>query len=584
MSTTAMSTKANTTVLEIKNLSTEFVTKRGAFRAVDDVSLELHAGKTLCVVGESGSGKSVMSRSILQIVDQPGRISGGEVLLHRHRTARGMGEEETIDLLKLNPKSSAIRNLRGRDIAMIFQEPMSSLSPVHRIGDQVGEAIRLHERVSKKEARERTLELLRKVEISHPEKAINQFPFEFSGGMRQRAMIAMALACNPTVLIADEPTTALDVTIQAEILDLIRSIQKESDMAVLFITHDMGVVAEIADEIAVMRFGKVVETGDVHEIFENPQHPYTQQLLSSVRELDKPSERRLAMRANRPVGEPCLVSEGVRKVFGARKSWFGKEVTGLVAVNDADLELRTGENLGIVGESGSGKTTFGRCLQRVHDVTSGRILYTNEAGQKLNLAPMSEAELAQPWRDIRTVFQDPFSSLNPRMTIGQIIAEPLVVEGKLSVSEIRERVLELLDLVGLPESAYMRYPHAFSGGQRQRVSIARAIAPNPRIIIADEATSALDVSLRTQILDLLLDLQERLDLSFILISHDIAVIRYFCDRVAVMYRGRIVETGDTETVCNAPKHEYTQSLLSAVPVADPRVRGQKQRVRYHEAP
>ncbi|MBV16398.1 MAG: ABC transporter ATP-binding protein [Thalassospira sp.] len=578
-----MNTKANTPVLEIKNLCTEFVTKRGPFRAVDDVSLQLHAGKTLCVVGESGSGKSVMSRSILQIVDPPGRVSSGEVLLHRHRTSRGVGEEETIDLLKLNPKSSAIRNLRGRDIAMIFQEPMSSLSPVHRIGDQVGEAIRLHERVSKKEARERTLELLRKVEIPRPEKAIDQFPFEFSGGMRQRAMIAMALACNPTVLIADEPTTALDVTIQAEILDLIRSIQKASDMAVLFITHDMGVVAEIADEIAVMRYGKVVETGDVYEIFENPQHPYTQRLLNSVRELDRPSERRLSMRENRPVGKPCLVSEGVHKVFGASKGWFGKEVSGLVAVNDAHLELRKGENLGIVGESGSGKTTFGRCLQRVHDVTSGRILYTNEAGQKLDLAPMTENELAQPWRDIRTVFQDPFSSLNPRMTIGQIISEPLIVEGKLSGAQIRERVYELLELVGLPTSAFMRYPHAFSGGQRQRVSIARAIAPNPRIIIADEATSALDVSLRTQILDLLLDLQERLDLSFILISHDIAVIRYFCDRIAVMYRGRIVETGDTEEVCTAPKHEYTQSLLSAVPVADPRVRGQKQRVRYHEA-
>ena len=583
MSTTAMNTKANTPVLEIKNLCTEFVTKRGPFRAVDDVSLQLHAGKTLCVVGESGSGKSVMSRSILQIVDPPGRVSSGEVLLHRHRTSRGVGEEETIDLLKLNPKSSAIRNLRGRDIAMIFQEPMSSLSPVHRIGDQVGEAIRLHERVSKKEARERTLELLRKVEIPRPEKAIDQFPFEFSGGMRQRAMIAMALACNPTVLIADEPTTALDVTIQAEILDLIRSIQKASDMAVLFITHDMGVVAEIADEIAVMRYGKVVETGDVYEIFENPQHPYTQRVLNSVRELDLPSERRLSMRENRPVGKPCLVSEGVHKVFGASKGWFGKEVSGLVAVNDAHLELRKGENLGIVGESGSGKTTFGRCLQRVHDVTSGRILYTNEAGQKLDLAPMTENELAQPWRDIRTVFQDPFSSLNPRMTIGQIISEPLIVEGKLSGAQIRERVYELLELVGLPTSAFMRYPHAFSGGQRQRVSIARAIAPNPRIIIADEATSALDVSLRTQILDLLLDLQERLDLSFILISHDIAVIRYFCDRIAVMYRGRIVETGDTEEVCTAPKHEYTQSLLSAVPVADPRVRGQKQRVRYHEA-
>ena len=572
-----------TSVLELRNLTTEFATQRGIFRAVDDVSLNLHAGKTLCVVGESGSGKSVMSRSILQIVDPPGRVTGGQALLHRHRTARGSGFDETIDLLSLNPKSKAIRSLRGSDIAMIFQEPMSSLSPVHRIGDQVGEAIRLHEAVSKKEARERTLELLRKVEIPNPGKAIDQFPFEFSGGMRQRAMIAMALACNPTVLIADEPTTALDVTIQAEILDLIRSIQDESDMAVLFITHDMGVVAEIADEIAVMRFGKVVETGDVYDIFETPQHPYTQRLLNSVRELDHPSERRLSMRKTRPIGAPILVSDGVTKVFGRSKSWFGRELQGFKAVNDAKLELRKGENLGIVGESGSGKTTFGRCLQRIHEVTEGRILYTDDAGKERDLAGLNEDQLEEPWRDIRTVFQDPFSSLNPRMTIGQIIGEPLLVEGRMSGAEIRERVLELLELVGLPASAYMRYPHAFSGGQRQRVSIARAIAPNPRVIIADEATSALDVSLRTQVLDLLLDLQERLDLSFILISHDIAVIRYFCDRIAVMYRGQIVESGDTEEICRNPQHAYTQSLLSAVPVADPRVRGQKQRVRYQSA-
>ena len=582
MDKTAMKSDESSPVLELRNLTTEFVTKRGAFRAVDDVSLDLHAGKTLCVVGESGSGKSVMSRSILQIVDPPGRVVAGKALLHRHRTARGSGFDETVDLLQLGPKSRAIRNLRGRDIAMIFQEPMSSLSPVHRIGDQVGEAIRLHEPVSKKDARERTMELLRKVEIPNPGKAIDQYPFEFSGGMRQRAMIAMALACNPTVLIADEPTTALDVTIQAEILDLIRSIQDESDMAVLFITHDMGVVAEIADEIAVMRFGKVVETGDVYEIFENPQHQYTQRLLNSVRELDNPSERRLAMRETRPVGAPCLVSDNVRKVFGSKKTFFGGKVHGFVAVNDANLELRKGENLGIVGESGSGKTTLGRCLQRVHDVSAGRILYTDEEGHERDLAPLSQSQLAGPWRDIRTIFQDPFSSLNPRMTIGQIIAEPLVVEGRLTGAQIRDRVCELLELVGLPISAYMRYPHAFSGGQRQRVSIARAIAPNPRVIIADEATSALDVSLRTQILDLLLDLQERLDLSFILISHDIAVIRYFCDRIAVMYRGQIIETGNTEEVCKAPQHAYTQSLLSAVPVADPRVRGQKQRVRYRE--
>jgi peptide/nickel transport system ATP-binding protein len=574
-------------VLEVRNLVTEFATRRGPFRAVEDVSLELKAGKTTCVVGESGSGKSVMARSILQIVEPPGRVIAGQVLLHKHRTSRGRlqggGEEHTIDLAALHPRSSAIRAIRGRDVAMIFQEPMSSLSPVHRIGDQIGEVIRLHEGVSKKEARERSIELLRRVEIPRPEVAIDRYPFEYSGGMRQRAMIAVALACNPSVLIADEPTTALDVTIQAEILALIRQLQTESDMAVMFITHDMGVVAEIADDIAVMRFGKIVERGDAFEIFEDPRHDYTRGLLSAVRDLDHPSQRRLAMRARRPPAAPILNLTALRKEFPFTTGFLGLKHDSVLAVVDANLELRAGENLGIVGESGSGKTTLGRCIQRVHHVTGGQILYTGRDGQKIDLGPLTDSQLKQPWRDIRTIFQDPFSSLNPRMTVGQIIGEPLYVNGTLSGAKLRERVAELLDLVGLPASAMERYPHAFSGGQRQRISIARAIAPDPRIIIADEATSALDVSLRIQILDLLLDLQERLDLSFIFISHDIAVIRYFCDRIAVMHRGKIVETGETETVCNAPRHPYTRSLLSAVPVADPRRRGMTERIRYQEA-
>jgi peptide/nickel transport system ATP-binding protein len=574
-------------VLEIRNLVTEFATRRGPFRAVDDVSLDLFAGKTTCVVGESGSGKSVMARSILQIVDPPGRVLSGRILLHRHRTVRGRkssgDEEHTIDLATLHPRSAAIRAVRGRDVAMIFQEPMSSLSPVHRIGDQIGEVIRLHEGVSRKEARDRSVELLRRVEIPRPEVAIDRYPFEYSGGMRQRAMIAVALACNPSVLIADEPTTALDVTIQAEILALVRQLQAESDMAVMFITHDMGVVAEIADDIAVMRFGKIVERGDPLAIFEDPQHDYTKGLLGAVKELDHPSPRRLAMRAERPPAAPILHVASLRKEFPFTKGFLGLQKDGVLAVENADLELRAGENLGIVGESGSGKTTLGRCIQRVHSVTNGRILYTGRDGRTIDLAPMTDSQLKEPWRDIRTIFQDPFSSLNPRMTVGQIIGEPLLVSGALSGAKLRERVAELLNLVGLPASAMERYPHAFSGGQRQRISIARAIAPDPRVIIADEATSALDVSLRIQILDLLLDLQERLDLSFIFISHDIAVIRYFCDRIAVMHRGRIVEIGDTESVCNAPQHPYTRSLLSAVPVADPRRRGMTERIRYKEA-
>jgi peptide/nickel transport system ATP-binding protein len=329
-----------------------------------------------------------------------------------------------------------------------------------------------------------------------------------------------------------------------------------------------------------MRNGKVVEQGDAFSLFANPQHPYTQGLLKSVRELDQPSPRRLEMRQRRPVGEPCLVSDKVRKEFPIPGGLFGRGKSTLVAVDDASIQLQAGENLGIVGESGSGKTTLGRCLQRIYSVTEGSIQYRDRQGQMIDLAGLSDRELRQPWRDIRMVFQDPFASLNPRMTVGQIIAEPLVTERRLSGAAIDARVAELLDLVGLPATADSRYPHAFSGGQRQRISIARAIAPNPRIIVADEATSALDVSIRTQVLDLLLDLQEQLDLSFILISHDISVIRYFCDRIAVMYRGRIVETGPTETVCANPTHDYTKALLSAVPIADPTMRGTVTRVRY----
>ena len=574
---------ADTPVLEVKNLVTEFATRRGPFRAVDDVSFRLMPGKTLCLVGESGSGKSVTARSILQIVDPPGRIMSGQILLNRHMTRRGRSATpETIDLAALNPRSSAIRAIRGRDIAMIFQEPMSSLSPVHTIGNQIGEAIRLHENVSKKEAHARAIELLRKVEIPNPEKTVNRYPFEYSGGMRQRAMIAMALACTPGVLIADEPTTALDVTTQAEILALIKKLQVDEGMAVLFITHDMGVVAEIADEVAVMRFGKLVEHGDTLTIFENPQHDYTKMLLGSVKQLDRPSPRRLARRAEKPPGAPLLEVENLKKTFFLDSGSFFKKGDALHAVNDVSLTLRAGENLGIVGESGSGKSTLGRCIMRVYDISSGAINYTDRHGNRTNLAPLPDSALMAARRDLRMVFQDPFASLNPRMTVAQLVGEPLLVNGILSGDALNNRVAELLAMVGLPATAMERYPHAFSGGQRQRIGIARAIALDPRIIIADEATSALDVSLRSQVLDLLLELQERLDLSFIFISHDIAVIRYFCDRIAVMYKGRIVEEGPTEEVCSSPKHPYTQSLLSAVPHPDPRMRGSRIRTRYRE--
>ncbi len=567
-------------VLEISGLVTEFPTHRGPFRAVDDVTLSVEAGRTLCVVGESGSGKSVMARSVLQIVDRPGRIAAGAILLHRHRTARGRGAEETVDIARLPDRGPAIRDIRGRDIAMIFQEPMSALSPVHRIGDQITEAIRLHEPMTRKAARERAVELLRLVEIPNPGAAVDRYAFEYSGGMRQRAMIAMAIACNPGVLIADEPTTALDVTIQAEIIDLLRRLQRETGMAMLFITHDMGVVAEIADHVAVMRFGKLVEEGAPEAIFERPQQDYTRRLLDAVKRLDRPAPKRLAMRAARPTGAPVLRVERLEKAFGSSSGLLGLKKSSLLAVAGVTLELRAGENLGIVGESGSGKTTLGRCIQGVHRATAGRILYTGRDGVTTDLAPLPERDLRAAWRDIRMVFQDPFSSLNPRMTVGQIVGEPLLLAGSHSGAALRRRVGELLETVGLPAAAAERYPHAFSGGQRQRVGVARAIAPEPRVIIADEATSALDVSLRLQVLDLLLELQERMGLSFLFISHDIAVIRYFCDRIAVMHRGRIVETGETETVCAAPAHPYTRALMSAVPVPDPRLRGQRRRHRY----
>jgi peptide/nickel transport system ATP-binding protein len=559
-------------MLEIRHLVTEFATRRGPFRAVDDVSLDLHPGETLCLVGESGSGKSVLARSILQIVDPPGGIASGEILFNRRMTARGSADDRVVDLAALHPRSKAIRAVRGREIAMIFQEPMSSLSPVHRIGEQIGEVLRLHEQMPRKEARLRAIELLQQVGIPSPQSAIDRYPFEYSGGMRQRAMIAMALACDPAILIADEPTTALDVSVQAEILALIKSLQHKSGMAVLFITHDMGVVAEIADRIVVMRKGVAVEHGGVLEIFNAPQHEYTRNLLDAVRHLERPSTRRLAMRVKSAIGPTILRATRVTKQFDA-----------LTAVDGVSLTLRAGENLGIVGESGSGKTTLGRCLQRIYRPETGEILYSESGGTTRDIASVKGRELRTAWRDIRTIFQDPFGSLNPRMTVGQIIGEPLLTQGTVKGEALRGRVLELLEQVGMPATSIDRYPHAFSGGQRQRISIARAIAPNPRIIIADEATSALDVNIRTQILDLLLDLQERLQLSFVLISHDIAVVRYFCDRIAVMHRGAIVETGDTEAVCSRPQHPYTAALLSAVPIADPSLRGTRIRKKYAAA-
>ncbi|MBR0832333.1 ABC transporter ATP-binding protein [Bradyrhizobium manausense] len=556
-------------ILEVKDLVTHFPVRSGVVRAVDGVSLTLERGKTLCIVGESGSGKSVTARSILQIVDAPGRIVSGAMMLHR-------ADGTSVDLAKLNPRGREIRAVRGREIAMIFQEPMSSLSPVHTVGDQIMEVLRLHLDMGKKQARARCVELLKQVEIPNAERAIDRYTFEFSGGMRQRVMIAMALACNPSLLIADEPTTALDVTTQAEILDLIRRLQQQHGMAVMFITHDMGVVAEIADDVLVMHRGKVMESGTVDAIFHSPQNDYTRMLIGSVLKLEQKAEIRLR---RAPIADETLPVLQVRNLT----MQFGSGKNALKAVDDVSLTVKPGETLGIVGESGSGKTTMGRCLLRIYDPSAGAIEYRRPDGSTLDLVRADKETLKACRREIRMIFQDPVGSLNPRMTVAQIVGEPLLVNRIAAGKELDDRVADLLQQVGLEPSWRERYPHAFSGGQRQRIGIARAIALNPRIIVADEATSALDVSLRSQMLDLMMGLQDKLGLSYVFISHDIGVIRYMCDRVAVMYRGRVVETGSAEQVCNAPTHAYTQALLSAIPRPDPRARSIHRRHRYTAA-
>ncbi|MCZ7447357.1 ABC transporter ATP-binding protein [Agrobacterium rhizogenes] len=559
-----LSMKSARPLLDVRNLVTEFPVRNGIFRAVNDLSFSIDPGKTLCVVGESGSGKSVTARSILQIIDSPGYIASGSIILNR-------ADGTSLDLAKLDPRSRAIRSVRGADISMIFQEPMSSLSPVHTVGDQITEVLRLHLKMSKAQARAEAIELLRQVEIPNPEKALDRYAFQYSGGMRQRAMIAMALACKPQLLIADEPTTALDVTTQAEILDLISRLQKAHGMAVLFITHDMGVVAQIADDVLVMHHGVAKEYGTVDEIFHNPQDPYTRMLIGSVLKLEQKAEIRLARPPLDLAAAPILEVNDLSMHFGEMK-----------ALDGVSIKLLPGETLGIVGESGSGKTTMGRSIMRLYNPNGGEMLYRRADGTVVDLAKIEGAELKAARRELRMVFQDPFGSLNPRMTVAQVIGEPLLVNGIAKGKELDERVCALMEQVGLDPAGRERYPHAFSGGQRQRIGIARAITLRPRIIVADEATSALDVSVRFQVLDLLMRLQDELGLAYIFISHDIGVIRYMCDRVGVMYRGKLVEVGEAEKVCNAPDHPYTQALLSAIPRPDPRDRDRTRRFRYIE--
>ncbi|RVJ04922.1 ABC transporter ATP-binding protein [Sinorhizobium medicae] len=561
------------TLLSVRNLSIDFHLRTHVLHAVRNVSFDLKRGQTMALVGESGSGKSVTARALMRIIDKPGRMMGGQILLD--------GPNGPVDVARFKEGSREVLAIRGGRIGLIFQEPMSSLSPVHTIGSQIVEAVRLHRRVSKSEARARCVELLRQVEIPQPELMADRYTFEFSGGMRQRAMIAMALACDPQVLIADEPTTALDVTTQAEILDLIKRLQDARGMAMLLITHDMGIVAEVADDVAVMRFGKIVEQGPVDDIFHASQHPYTRQLLDATVKLESGAAIRALPASLTPSVEPVLSVRNLTKIYGAPSRMFARSGgRGLVAVDDASLDLFPGENLGIVGESGSGKTTLGRMILRIVEPTSGTVTYRADAtSAPVDVTALGKVDLRRYHQDVRLIFQDPFASLNPRMTVKQIIGDPLVISKGMSGKAVEVRVAELMGKVGLDPLAMERYPHAFSGGQRQRIGIARALALNPTVIVADEATSALDVSIRSQILDLMIDIQKQLHLSFIFISHDISVVRYFCDRVAVMHRGKIVEVGDAETICTNPSQPYTRRLISSVPNPDPRNKRMLHRLR-----
>lgn len=541
---------SNDRILDIRNLQVFFDTDDGVVKAVDDISFHINRGETLAVVGESGSGKSVTSLATMRLVaTPPGRIAGGEILFQ--------GE----DLLKKSER--AMRRIRGNDISMIFQEPMTSLNPVYTVGDQIAEAIVLHQKKTKAQAMKQAVEMLELVELPEPQKRVKYYPHQMSGGQRQRVMIAMALSCNPKLLIADEPTTALDVIIQAQILDLIKKLQTEIGASVLFITHDLGVVAEIADRVIVMQHGKIVEQGTAKDVFTRPEHPYTIRLLGAVPRIDaeKPAP------AIKEESQNLLEVKNLRKWFPIKGGVFNRTVGHVKAVNDISFDIRRGEVLGLVGESGSGKTTAGRAILRLIEPTGGQVFYDG-----VDVAQLPLNEMRAYRRRMQIIFQDPYASLNPRMSIGDILAEPLVIHKLFKNKKERDqRVAELLETVQLDPGMASRYPHEFSGGQRQRVGIARALAVEPDFIVADECVSALDVSIQADVLDLIKDLRERLGLTLLFISHDLAVVEDVSDRVAVMYHGDIVEISDAHTIYRNPQDDYTKALLSAVPIPDPNI-------------
>jgi peptide/nickel transport system ATP-binding protein len=569
-------------VLSVSNLTTSFLADGQWRPVVRNVSFDVAPGETVAIVGESGSGKSVTSLSIMRLLQQDKSRIEGKIML---------GGKDILAL-----PENQMRAVRGNDVAMIFQEPMTSLNPLFTVGQQISEALLCHHPISRAEAKAETVRLLEKVRIPAAKSRFDEYPHRFSGGMRQRVMIAMALASKPKLLIADEPTTALDVTIQGQILDLIKLLQDEEGASVLFITHDMGVVAEIADRTVVMYGGEAVETGRTEDIFARPQHPYTRSLLSAVpilgsmkghsRPLRFPVVDRATGSSDTPVeaadtvqreAEPLLDVRNLTTRFNIHSGMFGQLEGRVHAVENLSFTLQPGETLSLVGESGCGKSTTGRSIMRLVQAQGGEVLLNGQ-----DVLTMDQKQLRDMRRTMQMIFQDPFASLNPRMTVGAAIAEPYL-EHKLGTrAQARERVADLLQRVGLSADMAARYPHEFSGGQRQRVCIARALALDPKIIVADESVSALDVSIKAQVINLLLDLQASLNLAYLFISHDIAVVERVSHRIAVMYLGEIVEIGPRAAIFENPQHPYTKKLISAVPVPDPARRGMKRPVSNEE--
>ncbi|GAB4546419.1 MAG: dipeptide ABC transporter ATP-binding protein [Ruegeria sp.] len=570
-------------IAEIRKLRVEFQTKDGPVVGVEDVSFEVHPGETVCIVGESGSGKSVSSLSLMRLVEfGGGKIAGGELLFDRR-------DGHKLDLAQAD--QDLMKQIRGNEIGMIFQEPMTALNPVFTVGRQLTEGLRIHKKMSKAQAEARALELLKQVRIPEPERRLKQYPHELSGGMRQRVVIAMAMACEPRLLIADEPTTALDVTIQAEILALMDRLKRETGTAVMFITHDMAVVAQMADRVVVMYRGNKVEEGTVTEIFENPRHDYTKALLAAVPKLGEmrgksaPEPMKLLGVEGQNIApipgteDVLLTVRNLTTRFPVKGGLLRRTISNVHAVEDVSFTLNRGQTLSLVGESGCGKSSAGRSILRLVEPLSGEVDLDGVDIMKLDQKGLRKARL-----DMQMIFQDPFASLNPQMQLVDQVAEPMRNYGVASGSELQDRVAQLFDKVHLPRSFMRRYPHEMSGGQRQRIAIARALALNPKLIIADEAVSALDVSVQAQVLNLMMELQSELGLSYLFISHDMAVVERVSHHVGVMYLGRIVELGPRARVFENPQHPYTQALMKAVPIADPNQRKSEKDLNFKPIP